>query len=108
LKEYLFEIYYPCSEYNSFQMYHFEPGSYKTPNGFLAAIACYKDESTSCEYILVKSNLVLITEESAVKKSEDYLNKAFSKREQTGNDRTVARSLKLDGFKKIDNPRIAE
>ena len=89
-------------------MFRFEPGSYKILGGFLSAIACYKDESESFEYILVKANVTFQSEDSAVKKSEECLNKAFKKRNETGNDMSVGRSLKLDGFKKVDDPRIAE
>jgi hypothetical protein len=89
-------------------MFRFEPGSYKIPGGFLSAIACYKDESENFEYILVKVNVTFKSEDVAVKRSEESISRAFKKRDETGNDMSVGRSLKLDGFKKVDDPRIAE
>lgn len=93
---------------NLILMFRFKPGSYKIPGGFLSAIACYKDDSENFEYILVKVNATFKSEDSAVKKSEECLNKAFKKRNETGNDMSVGRSLRLDGFKKVDDPKIAE
>ncbi len=92
-------------------MYRFEPGSYKTPAGFLPAIACYKkvkNDSEAFDYILVNTNLIIKTEDSAVQKSIELLNKAFKNRQNTGDDKKMAESLKLDGFKVIDNPMFAK
>ena len=92
-------------------MYRFEPGSYKTPEGFLPAIACYKKFKNSSEvfdYVLVNVKIILKTEDHAVEKATESLNNAFKKRQATGNDKTVGESLHKEGFKKVDNPLIAK
>jgi hypothetical protein len=91
-------------------MYRFEPGSYQTPAGFLPAIACYKSKGDSevFDYILVNANIVMKTEDIADQKSTELLNKAFKYKQDTGDDKKVAESLRLDGFKVIDNPMFAK
>ena len=92
-------------------MYRFEPGSYQLPAGFFPAIACFKKVGNNPEvfdFILVNSNIIVETEDSAVKKSEELLNKAFKKKQGPGDDKKVAESLKLDGFKVIENPMFAK
>jgi hypothetical protein len=91
-------------------MYRFEPGSYQTPAGFLPAIACYKSKGDSevLDYILVNTNIIIKTEDSAVQKSTELLNKAFKYRQGTGDDIKVAESLRLDGFKVFDDPMFAK
>lgn len=92
-------------------MFRFEPGSYKTPAGFIPAIACYKIDKNKREifdYVLTNINAVGMTELKAIESAERSLNKAFKKRQKTGNDKDLAQSLKSDGFKKIDNPQFAK
>lgn len=91
-------------------MYRFEPGSYQTPSGFAPALACYKITKNNEEifdYILANTNAAELTEIKAVDSAEKSLNKAFQKRQKTGNDNDVAESLKSDGFVKIENPQFA-
>ncbi len=92
-------------------MYKFEPGSYQTPSGFTPALACYKitkNKEEIFDYILTNIDMVELTEQKAVERAEKSLNKAFQKRQKTGNDNDVAQSLKLDGFVKVDNPQFAK
>ncbi|MFA6589391.1 MAG: hypothetical protein WCS66_03500 [Bacteroidales bacterium] len=92
-------------------MYRFEPGSYQTPLGYTPAIACYKISKTKeeiFEYILTNINAVELTEQKAVESAEKSLNKAFQKKQKTGNDNDVAQSLISDGFIKVDNPQFAK
>jgi 20S proteasome alpha/beta subunit len=92
-------------------MYKFEPGSYQTPLGFTPALACYKitkKKEEIFDYILTNKKVVELTEQKAVESAEKSLNKAFQKRQKTGNDNDVAQSLKSDGFVKIDNPQFAK
>ena len=92
-------------------MFRFEPGSYQTPSGFLPALACYKtvkNQKEVFDYILTNINTVELTEQKAVQSAEGSLKKAFQKRHKTGNDEDVGKSLKLDGFIKIDKPQFAK
>ena len=92
-------------------MYRFEPGAYKTPEGFLPAIGCYKIITSSSEvfdYVLVNVKTILKTEDHAVEKATESLNNAFKKRKATGKDKTVGESLHKEGYKKVDNPLIAK
>ncbi len=91
-------------------MYRFEPGSYQIPVGFLPAIACYKSKGNSdvFDYILVNAKIIMKTEDIAVQKSIELLNKAFKFKQDNGDDKKVAESLRLDGFKVIDNPMFAK
>lgn len=92
-------------------MFRFEPGSYQTPAGFLPALACFKINKNKQEifdYILTNINTVELTEQNAVESAEKSLNRAFQKRQKTGNDYYVAQSLKSDGFIKVDNPQFAK
>ena len=92
-------------------MFRFEPGSYQSSSGFLPALACYKINKNKQEifdYILTNINAVELTEQKAVESAEKSLNRAFQKRQKTGNDYDVAQSLKSDGFIKVDNPKFAK
>jgi hypothetical protein len=91
-------------------MYRFEPGSYQVPAGFFPAIACYKisNDKEYFDYILVNPNLILETENEAVQKSTMAINKAFNKRKESGSDIIIAESLKIDGYKKVEDPRFAQ
>ena len=76
-------------------MYRFEPGTYKIPEGFLPAIACYmkfKNGSEVLDYVLVNVNVILKTENHAVEKSTESLNNAFKKRQSTGGLRQVTQT----------------
>jgi len=92
-------------------MYRFEPGSYQIPLGYTPAIACYKitqNKEEIFDYILINENALKLTEQEAVESAEKSLNKAFQKRQKTGNDNDVAQSLKSEGFVKVDNPQFAK
>ncbi len=49
-----------------------------------------------------------LTEQKAVESAKKSLNKAFQKRQKSGNNKDVAQSLKSDGFIKVDNPQFAK
>ena len=92
-------------------MFRFEPGSYQTPAGFIPALACYKidkNKNETFDYILTNPKIIGLTEQKAVESAEKSLNKAFQKRQKTGNDFEIALSLKSDGFIKVDNPKFAK
>jgi len=92
-------------------MFRFEPGSYKTSAGFLPALACYrldKNRKETFDYILANVKVIELTEQKAIENAEKSLDKAFQKRQNTGNDFDVAQSFKSDGFVKIDNPKFAK
>ena len=92
-------------------MFRFEPGSYQTPAGFLPALACYKldkNKKETFDYILTNVKVIELTEQKAIENAEKSLNKAFQKRQKTGNDFDIVQSLKSDGFVKIDDPKFAK
>jgi len=92
-------------------MFKFETGSYHIPAGFLPALACYKIDNNKKEtfdYILTNIKIIRLTEQQAVESAEKSLDKAFQKRQKIGNDFEIARSLKADGFVKIDDPKFAK
>jgi hypothetical protein len=90
-------------------MFRFEPGSYNTPSGFKPALACYKiakNKKDKIDYILMNNNAIGLNEQMAVLSAEESLNRAFQKKQKTGNNEDIATSLKEDGFVKVDNPTI--
>ncbi len=92
-------------------MFRFEPGSYKTPAGFLPALACYKidkNKNETFDYILTNIMGIELSEQKAFENAEKSLKKAFQKRQKSGNDFDLAQSLKSDGFVKIDDPKFAK
>jgi hypothetical protein len=92
-------------------MFRFEPESYKTPAGFLPALVCYKidkNKKETFDYILINTKIIELTNLNAVKNAEKSLNKAFKKRQITGNDFDIAQSLKSDGFAKVNDPKFAK
>jgi len=92
-------------------MFRFEPGSYQTPAGFLPALVCYKIDNKKKEtfdYILTNVKVIELTEQKAVENAVKSLNKAFQKRQKSGNDFDLAQSLKSDGFVKVDDPKFAK
>lgn len=92
-------------------MFRFEPGSYQIPAGFLPALACYKLDKNKKEtfgYILTNVKVIELTEQKAIENAEKSLNKAFQKRQKTGNDFDIVQLLKSDGFIKVDDPKFAK
>lgn len=92
-------------------MFRFEPGSYQTPAGFLPALACYKfdkNKKETFDYILTNVKGIELTEQKAIENAEKSLNKAFQKRQRTGNDFDIVQSFKSDGFVKIEEPNFAK
>ena len=52
--------------------------------------------------------MIELTEQKAIENAEKSLNKAFQKRQKTGNDFDIVQSFKSDGFVKIDDPKFAK
>jgi len=78
---------------------------------YIHALACYrldKNRKETFDYILANVKVIELTEQKAIENAEKSLDKAFQKRQNTGNDFDVAQSFKSDGFVKIDNPKFAK
>jgi hypothetical protein len=91
-------------------MFKFEPGSYKTPAGFLPALACYKigkNNEETLDYILTNTEAIEQFEVMAENNAENYLNKAFNKAKKAKDEQKIGLSLKSDGFQKMENPKFA-
>jgi hypothetical protein len=89
--------------------FRFEPGSYGGVGAFVPSIACLQQtQPDEWEYyfVLVKPHQIYDRETEAVVEAEGDLQAAFSQREKTGSDFTVAENLRAKGYLKVDGFKI--
>src|SRR5512133_2465998 len=88
--------------------YRFEPGSYGSSTDCVPSIACQREGSDDCHFVLVKPDAPLDDPDHACATATADLNDAFARKARTGRDEDAVLLLRDRGYVRVDDYRIAD